>query len=187
MTIPILNYWFDWGEKSPLWPKDFDLIDTLSNPADLRKLGLSEDLIREIEETAAWHNTALNWNYPPDPSPWRQEECDRFNKKARELFENISKELEGRFIVIYEAGEEREDPDLDEYLKDPYNFRRKDDDSAETTRQPEFREWRISRLKRLRIVCILAVPIGLYLGLPLVWILAIIGIVTSSIKLKKLK
>jgi len=49
------------------------------------------------DEIIRWHNTVLNWVYPPDLSLWRQDECDRFNKAAVEL---------------------------DEHLKEPKNFRR---------------------------------------------------------------
>lgn len=176
MTLPTLAYWYEWRASSPLWDRSSD-----GGMVDLQDLGLSEELIRDIQKTGDWHDTALNWEYPPDPGPWRQEECDRFNKKARELYVRICKELEGRYVVVYEAGEEREDPELDEYLYNPEAFHRKRGVWTST----QHLEWRISRLKRLRILCIFSVPIGLYLGLPLVWILAIIGFIASTIKLEK--
>lgn len=51
------------------------------------------------------------------------------------------------------------------------------------TREPEFRAWRISRLKMMRILLVIGVPIGIFMGLPIVWGLAILGIIVSTIKI----
>jgi hypothetical protein len=71
-----------------------------------------------------WHFTSLNQEYPPHPGPWRQEECDRFNQAAIELFERIQMELGGEYEVLNEQDPIIEDSDLDEYLKDPDSFKR---------------------------------------------------------------
>jgi len=59
-----------------------------------------------VEDLLEWYDQSLNWDYPPNPRPWRQEECDRFNDAVK-------------------PPELMEDPDLDEYLKDPKGFMRK--------------------------------------------------------------
>jgi hypothetical protein len=72
-----------------------------------------------------WHDSSLNWDYPPDPGPWRRPECDRFNTAVRGLLEDIRRELDPDFEIINQQDEVREDPDLDVYLADPKGFRRK--------------------------------------------------------------
>ncbi len=58
-------------------------------------------------------------------------------------------------------------------------------DSSNPARQSmDFHAWRIRLLKRGRILCLIALPIGLYLGEPFVWILALAGIIIASIKLR---
>jgi hypothetical protein len=72
-----------------------------------------------------WHDQALNWEYPPDPGPWRQDECERFNQAAKDLLITVRQELGDHFEVIDELVEETEDPDLDAYLRDPKAFKEK--------------------------------------------------------------
>ena len=76
-----------------------------------------------MNELCEWFERSLNWASPADPGPWRQEECD--NRAAKQLFEAIKMELGPSFEVQNEHRELREDPDLDEYLKNPEEFWRK--------------------------------------------------------------
>jgi hypothetical protein len=60
----------------------------------------------------------------PDPGPWPQAECDRFNAAALALFEQVAAKLGEEFAVINAQQPVHEDPDLDAYLQDPKGFRR---------------------------------------------------------------
>lgn len=86
---------------------------------------LTPTTIDHIHKLSRWHDASLNPDYPPDPSLWRQAECDRFNAAARDLFETVVRELGTDFEVIYLQADLVEDPDLDAYLQDPKSFRRK--------------------------------------------------------------
>lgn len=119
-----VRYFFDWGTETCLWSGDERTRDAFGNPIDPRQLPLLDGTIAEIERVCAWYQGALNWEYPPDPGPWRQEECDRFNETARTVVDAIRQELGRRFIIIDDHGKLREDPDLDAYLRDPRGFQR---------------------------------------------------------------
>ena len=103
--------------------RDFDV-----GPLDLEDycpLPLSPELLRRCREMDEWHHTSLNWEYPPDPGPWRQPECDRFNAETERLLADIRAELGPDFEVIDRVIRAEEDPDLDRYLVDhPKAFRR---------------------------------------------------------------
>ncbi len=119
-----LRFFFDWRAGSALWSGDDAASERYGccvSPADL---GLSSALQQEIARLAAWHDQALNWACPTDPGPWRQEECDRFNRAALALLEAIRTELGDRVVVVNEHDELHEDPDLHRYLADPRGFRR---------------------------------------------------------------
>ena len=126
MTVKI-NFWFEWGGGC-LWPADEATINQIDfGPYDLldnNVLALPEALISECRRLAAWHNQSLNWEHPPDPGPWRQQECDTFNSSSRELFKKLEAELKSSAELIYKQVDLVEDPDLDQYLKDPKRFRR---------------------------------------------------------------
>ena len=119
-----VRYWFEW--RGPcLWSANDAARREFDYAVDYADVPLSAETIARIEELTAWHDTALNWDYPPDPGPWRQEECDRFNQAASDLYRQLVEELGPRFEVVDERRPETEDPDLDEYLRDPKGFKRK--------------------------------------------------------------
>ena len=123
-----LRFFFEWGGGC-LWPGndaarwDFDF-----GPFDLLEpcpLPLSAAVRERCRKLAEWHDTSLNWEYPPDPGQWRQPECDRFNAAAAELLAEIRRELGPAFSVTDCRLQCAEDPELDAYLADPKGFRRR--------------------------------------------------------------
>jgi hypothetical protein len=123
----VLTFFFEWGGGC-LWPsndaayRDFEL-----GPYDLLDpcpLPLSAATREQCRRMADWHDTSLNWDYPPDPGPWRQPECDRFHAAVTGLLADIRRELGVDCDVVNHQCEAVEDPDLDAYLADPKGFRR---------------------------------------------------------------
>ena len=123
-----LRFFCEW-RGGCLWPgndaasRDFDVgpYDSL----DPCPLPLSLATLERCRRLIEWHDTSLNWEYPPDPGPWRQSECDRFNAAVLELLMDIRRELGAEFEVLNRQTAVVEDPDLDAYLADPKGFRRK--------------------------------------------------------------
>ncbi len=101
-----------------LWTgNDAGYRDLGMGPSDLLDpcpLPLSAAVLRRCHELVDWHCTSLNWDYPPDPGPWRQPECDQFNAAVADLLAAIRMELGPEYDVIDRLGAMTEDPDLDE-------------------------------------------------------------------------
>lgn len=120
-----IRFFYDWGCDAPFWCSNdaarsrFDV-----GPIEPEELGLSVQISIRVRALAKWHDTALNWDYPPHPGPWRQEECDRFNVAVDALLEAIRSELGEEYKIIDRQGRYSEDPDLDRYLTNPKGFRR---------------------------------------------------------------
>jgi hypothetical protein len=68
---------------------------------DYDDLPLSPAIRRRIEALEKWHDTALDWDNPPGPSPWSPAERARFDRASRELYDQIVAALEGAFDVDY--------------------------------------------------------------------------------------
>jgi len=119
-----IRFFFDYGGFC-LWSGNEKTTAKFGSPIHPEKLPLSPETIRRVRELCDWFDRSLNWDYPPDPGPWRQEECDRFNRAAKQLFATIRTELGEAFEMHNEQPDLMEDPDLDEYLKNPREFRRK--------------------------------------------------------------
>jgi hypothetical protein len=122
-----LRFFFDWGGGC-LWAGDDTTRAAFGcGPLDGEgsELPLSPQTQSRCRELGAWHDTSLNSAYPPDPGPWRQPECDRFNEAVKQLLATVRAELGEQFEVINQQREAVEDPDLDAYLADPEGFRRR--------------------------------------------------------------
>jgi hypothetical protein len=123
----MLEYYFEWFGGC-LWAaneasREVFGLGPLDKPES--SLPLSSETLQACHNLGQWHDTALNQDCPPDPGPWRKEECDRFNEAAQQLLRTIREELRERFEIIDKQLPEVEDPDLDVYLLAPKDFRRK--------------------------------------------------------------
>lgn len=119
-----LLFEFDPGSGIGLWGDNEAARERYDSSILSESLPLTPATIARLDELLAWFDESLNWDYPPDPGPWRQAECDRFNAAARQLHAAISAELGPDYDVVYAAADLAEDPDLDAYLRDPRGFRR---------------------------------------------------------------
>jgi hypothetical protein len=119
------NFWFEWWADTAFLP---------ANAAARREFGegmtasellpLSAETIDQIHLLANWHDDYLDWEVPTAPSLWRQEECDSFNAAVKQIYEQVVEELGADFEVVNVQAVLVEDPDLDEFLKDPEGFTR---------------------------------------------------------------
>lgn len=119
-----LRFFFDWMSDRCLWVANKATNEEFGEYAVDPRLPISNETLERCRALSRWHDDALNWDYPPDPGPWRQEECDRFNIAALELLERIRTELGNDFMVLDEHDPLKEDPELDRYLADPKGFMR---------------------------------------------------------------
>jgi hypothetical protein len=125
MSVNRARFFHDW-RAGWLWASDEATRGRFGYAIDLSELGLPPDVVAEGARLGSWLDTALNWDSPPDPGPWREEECRRFNACARVFFERLSAALGSGWEIVDEFVEQHEDPDLDGYLADPRAFRRAD-------------------------------------------------------------
>lgn len=117
------RFFFEYGGGC-LWSADANTESKFGYPVRLEKLRLSKETLAKLERLEAQFQTSLNWNYPPDPSPWRQQECNAFNFEVERLVTEVIQELGPDYEIVNEQQSLREDPDLDAYLKNPHEFRR---------------------------------------------------------------
>ncbi|RKN16535.1 hypothetical protein D7147_22470 [Micromonospora musae] len=122
--MPHARFFFDAGSGGVLWPSEPPDQEAYGYPARLAALPISATLRDELARLAEWYDAALNWDYPPDPGPWRESECRTFNAAVRRAIDRLRIELGDQWFVDDGFEEVHEDPDLDRYLADPAGFRR---------------------------------------------------------------
>ncbi len=90
----VICFFFDWGADTCLWNDDGAL--------DYDKFNLSEDLKNTLINMAEEYQTALNWDYPPDPSPWTAEQKEDFMNRSKIVYQQIVNELGEKFEVLFQ-------------------------------------------------------------------------------------
>jgi hypothetical protein len=98
----VVRLTFEWGGGC-LWCGN----DAASGRFDVgpieERLPLTPHTRRRLQELSAWHDGALNWDYPPDPSPWSVAERRRFEQAVGEVRSVLQVELGPEFEVVYQA------------------------------------------------------------------------------------
>lgn len=99
-----LRYFFDPGADICLWSSNDAANQEFGYAVDARTLPLPENTWRRVTYINAWWDTGIDWNYPPDPSPWDDEERQRFNAEARKLLALLREQLGPEFEIEDESG-----------------------------------------------------------------------------------
>jgi hypothetical protein len=92
---------FEWGGGC-LWGKNTATFDRFDVGPIEEKLQLTDEIIEELHRLTEWHDTALNWEYPPDPGPWEKKEYEAFERAALEILQKIKTQLGSEFDVYYD-------------------------------------------------------------------------------------
>lgn len=99
------KYWFEWGcceDFCPcLWSADDITRNKYDYSVDLYELPVSEDLIEFLCKLGIEHDNALDWEYPPNPLLWTEEEEKNFYIKAEEGYKRLCQELGEDYQIIY--------------------------------------------------------------------------------------
>ncbi|WP_312941758.1 hypothetical protein [Stutzerimonas balearica] len=93
---------FEWGGGC-IWCGNDAALERFDVGPIEEKLLLSAATLRELEELSSWHDKALNWEYPPGPSPWSQAEFKSFEAAALSMRKKLQAALGADFEVIYES------------------------------------------------------------------------------------
>ena len=102
-----IRFFFELGVTAYLWAGDDFTLDTFDVGPIEDKLPLSDEIRQRAEEISDWYQTSVDWDYPPAPTPWSEEECDQFRIIAREFFEDLQQELGDDFELLYDQIEPR--------------------------------------------------------------------------------
>lgn len=103
MAKYILRYFFDAGAGICLWANNDAARERFGYPIDLRDLSLSENTWRRANYIMSWYDTSINWEYPPDPSPWDESEMKEFDAVAQAMLARLRRELGPDFEIIDES------------------------------------------------------------------------------------
>lgn len=96
----VVRLMFEWGSGA-LWAgNDAARARFAGDPCE-DLLPLSDETRATLERLSVWHDTSLNWEYPPDPGPWSDEEAVRFEEEAARALATVRAELGPDYEVVY--------------------------------------------------------------------------------------
>lgn len=94
------SFWIEWGGTC-LWSKNDKARNCFDYAVDNNDLPISKELKDLLHQLEKEYQSALNWDYPPDPSPWTKEKALDFKKRATVAYDRLIKELGDEFEVEY--------------------------------------------------------------------------------------
>jgi hypothetical protein len=99
MAKYILKYWFE-HEGICLWSANDNARSKYGYPIDNDKLPISKNLIDELYALEEEYHGYLDWDYPPNLSPWTAEQKQDFKNRANDKYFKLVSELGSDFEVI---------------------------------------------------------------------------------------
>lgn len=91
---------FEWGGGTIWCANDAAIKKYDVGPVE-EKLPLSQEALEQLQRLTDLHDEALNWEYPPDPSPWTKQQFESFEIKALEILDKLRVELGAEYEIKY--------------------------------------------------------------------------------------
>jgi hypothetical protein len=98
-----LRLFFDPGAGTCLWAGNDAARERFGYAVDASTLPMSMNTGRRVLYLCAWYDTSINWEYPPDPSPWDDAEWERFRAEVRRVLMALREQLGPEFDIVDES------------------------------------------------------------------------------------
>ena len=95
----IIRFWFEHGGTC-LWSVNEKAKARYGYAIDHSNVPISNDLVSELDNLESLYIGYLDWEYPPNPSPWTSHEKGYFINKANIVHKKLIVELGEEFEVI---------------------------------------------------------------------------------------
>ena len=96
-----LRFWFEHGGGC-IWGANYEARQKYGYMIENEALLISDSLISELIALENEYATYLDWDYPPNPSPWTEEHKRTFSDKATLICEKLKNELGSDFDITNE-------------------------------------------------------------------------------------
>ncbi len=104
-----LRFFIEWG-GSFLWPDSSDAVTFEKfdvGPLQPEDLNVSKELCDELHNLEKEYQTALNWDYPLDPSPWSEDQFKNFFDRLKIAYKKLCDELNYSYDIAFCMNEDR--------------------------------------------------------------------------------
>jgi hypothetical protein len=102
MSIYQLRFWFEHGGIC-IWGMNEKTQEKYGYAIKNNSLPISKELLIELNALEQEYATYLDLDYPPNPSPWTNEQRADFLKRATHVYEKLKAELGSDFEITNET------------------------------------------------------------------------------------
>ena len=105
MTSPTIQIrvFFDAGAGICLWAGNEAARTKYHDyPIPQSRLPISEGLQSQIENLIERYDTSIDWDYPPNSTPWTEEQCRDFNEATQVMIAQLAEELSRDHEILNE-------------------------------------------------------------------------------------
>lgn len=95
----IVRFWFEHGGIC-LWSVNKKAHAKYDYAIENNELPISLELVKKLNELEDEYHSYLDWDYPPNPSPWTQEHKQDFINRATDVYNVLCEELGNEYKVI---------------------------------------------------------------------------------------
>ena len=92
------KYWFEHGGGC-IWGVNTIAKEKYGYCINFNTLPISKELVLLLVQLEKEYYTYLDWEYPPNPSPWSEELKKDFVKRATDAYNDLCEELGENYIV----------------------------------------------------------------------------------------
>jgi hypothetical protein len=96
------RFFFDAGAGTSLWSANDATRERFDYPIELELLPVSDKLRAELTRLVEEYDKSIDWDYPPDPSPWSAEQRAEFNNAVRGAVKWLRVELRDDWDIVDE-------------------------------------------------------------------------------------
>lgn len=99
-----LRFWFEHGGTC-IWGINDSAKGKYGYPIKSDNLPISKELVNELNILEEEYTTYLDWDYPPNPSPWTIEHKTDFINRATVVYTKLKSELGSDFEIVNEVSQ----------------------------------------------------------------------------------
>jgi len=94
-----LRFFFDCGSGICVWAENEIAQKKYGYPVANDMLPISKALANELDSLVIEYDDSIDWEYPPNPSPWTEEQIIDFSNRVNVAYIELCKELGPNYEV----------------------------------------------------------------------------------------
>ena len=96
----VLRHFYDPGAGVCLWAANDAARERFGYQVELTELPITPELRDEGQRLMALYDTSLDWDYPPDPSPWSDEQWGQFFDENWAFVRELQRQLGSEYQLL---------------------------------------------------------------------------------------